>query len=387
MKYFEERAYLCALNRIFGFEPKIAHALLSHFGSASEVFSINEREMDMILGPYSRYRKSLQISAVEKEAKELEKLAEKGICFLGWNEEAYPDLLRQCEDAPAGLYIRSMTPPEELFRPRKEIGIVGTRDLSLYGREWCMKTVEAMAETKVKPRIISGLALGTDICAHKTAVECGLETIAVMATGPETIYPARHREFALRLCETPGCALITDYPPGTAPLAIHFLRRNRIIAGLSEALLLMESKIRGGGMMTSRLAFSYSRDVYALPGRVDDIRSQGCNYLIRNKIAEPIISTADLMESLGLGNHRTINKKDWKDGLAREYEDRMTPDRISEMTAILDVIRKERGIQLEELCSRCGMSYSQVAMLTGILETDGYISIDLLQRCAIVSRK
>ena len=139
--------------------------------------------------------------------------------------------------------------------------------------------------------------------------------------------------------------------------------------------------------MTSRLAFSYSRDVYALPGRVDDIRSQGCNYLIRNKIAEPIISTVDLMESLGLGNHRTINKKDWKDGLAREYEDRMTTDRISEMTAILDVIRKERGIQLEELCSRCGMSYSQVAMLTGILETDGYISIDLLQRCAIVSRK
>lgn len=387
MKYFEERAYLCALNRIFGFEPKIAHALLSHFGSASEVFSINEREMDMILGPYSRYSKSLQISAVEKEAKELEKLAEKGICFLGWNEEAYPDLLRQCEDAPAGLYIRSMTPPEELFRPRKEIGIVGTRDLSLYGREWCMKTVEAMAETKGKPRIISGLALGTDICAHKTAVEYGLETIAVMATGPETIYPARHREFALRLCETPGCALITDYPPGTAPLAIHFLRRNRIIAGLSEALLLMESKIRGGGMMTSRLAFSYSRDVYALPGRVDDIRSQGCNYLIRNKIAEPIISTADLMESLGLGNHIAINKKDWKDGLAKEYEDRMTPDRISEMIAILDMIRKERGIQLEELCSRCGMSYSQVAMLTGILETDGYISIDLLQRCAIVSRK
>lgn len=387
MKDFEERAHLCALNRIFGFEPKIAHALLSHFGSASEVFSIKEKDMDMILGPYSRYRKSLHASAVEKEAKELEKLAEKGISFLGWNEDAYPDLLRQCEDAPVGLYIRSRTPPEELFRPRKEIGIVGTRDLSLYGREWCMKTVEAMAETKEKPRIISGLALGTDICAHKTAVECGLKTIAVMATGPETIYPVRHREFALRLCETPGCALVTDYPPGTAPLAIHFLRRNRIIAGLSEALLLMESKIKGGGMMTSRLAFSYSRDVYALPGRVDDIRSQGCNYLIRNKIAEPIISVADLMESLGLGNSRKINGKDWKEGFVREYEDRMTPDKISGMAAILEVIRKERGIQLEELCSRCGMGYSQVAMLTGILETDGYISIDLLQRCTIVSRK
>ena len=387
MKDFEEKACLCALNRIFGFEPKIAHAMLAHFGSASEVFSLKEKEVEQILGPYSRYRQSIRLSAVEKESIELERLERKDIRFLGCTEEGYPPLLKECADAPVGLYIRSRTPPEEIFMPRKEIGIVGTRDLSPYGKEWCTKIVEAFAGTESRPRIISGLALGTDICAHKAAVEYGLETIAVMATGPEDIYPARHREFALRLCDTPGCALVTDYPPGTAPLAIHFLRRNRIIAGLSEALLLIESKVKGGGMMTSRLAFSYNRDVFALSGRVDDIRSQGCNYLIKNKIAEPIISPEDLIESLKLGPSSPRRREDWQEGLAREYGSRMSQDRISGMSAILLEIRKERGIQLEELCSRCRMDYSQVAMLAGILESDGFISIDLLQRCTIMSRK
>lgn len=387
MKDFEEKACLCALNRIFGFEPKIAHAMLAHFGSASEVFSLKEKEVEQILGPYSRYRQSIRLSAVEKESIELERLERKDIRFLGCTEEGYPPLLKECADAPVGLYIRSRTPPEEIFMPRKEIGIVGTRDLSPYGKEWCTKIVEAFAGTESRPRIISGLALGTDICAHKAAVEYGLETIAVMATGPEDIYPGRHREFALRLCDTPGCALVTDYPPGTAPLAIHFLRRNRIIAGLSEALLLIESKVKGGGMMTSRLAFSYNRDVFALSGRVDDIRSQGCNYLIKNKIAEPIISPEDLIESLKLGPSSPRRREDWQEGLAREYGSRMSQDRISGMSAILLEIRKERGIQLEELCVRCRMDYSQVAMLAGILESDGFISIDLLQRCTIMSRK
>ena len=387
MKNFEEKACLCALNRIFGFEPKIAHAMLAHFGSASEVFSLKEKEVEQILGPYSRYRQSIRLSAVEKESIELERLERKDIRFLGCTEEGYPPLLKECADNPVGLYIRSRTPPEEIFMPRKEIGIVGTRDLSPYGKEWCTKIVEAFAGTESRPRIISGLALGTDICAHKAAVEYGLETIAVMATGPEDIYPGRHREFALRLCDTPGCALVTDYPPGTAPLAIHFLRRNRIIAGLSEALLLIESKVKGGGMMTSRLAFSYNRDVFALSGRVDDIRSQGCNYLIKNKIAEPIISPEDLIESLKLGPSSPRRSEDWQEGLAREYGSRMSQDRISGMSAILLEIRKERGIQLEELCARCRMDYSQVAMLAGILESDGFISIDLLQRCTIMSRK
>lgn len=387
MKNFEEKACLCALNRIFGFKPKIALALISNFGSASEVFSMRDKDIDLVLGPYSGYTKELKMASVEKEARELERLADRGISFMGWTEAAYPEALKQCEDAPVGLYIRSRTSVEELFRPRREISIVGTRDISLYGKEWCEKAVKALSQTAEHPRIISGLALGTDICAHKAAVENGLETIAVMATGPEDIYPYRHREFAMKLCETPGCALITDYPPGTAPLAIHFLRRNRIIAGLSEALLLIESKIKGGGMMTSRLAFSYNRDVYALPGRIDDIRSQGCNWLIRSKIAEPIISTDGLIESLGLTPLEACTVDNPEYNIRHAYAGRLSEDRIARMASLLLAIRQERGITLESLCLRCGMDYGQVATLTGILEADGFISIDLLQRCSILIRK
>lgn len=387
MKHFEEKAYLCALNRIFGFKPKIALALISHFGSASEVFSLKDKEIDMVLGPYSGYATSLRLASVETEAKELERLARDSISFIGWTENEYPELLKQCEDSPVGLYIRSRTPACELFKPRKEIAIVGTRDISLYGKEWCGKTVQALSLCEERPRIISGLAFGTDICAHKAAIDNNLETIAVMATGPDQIYPYRHKEFALRLCETPGCALITDYPPGTAPLAIHFLRRNRIIAGLSEALLLIESKIKGGGMATSRLAFSYDRDVYALPGRVDDIRSQGCNYLIKNKIADPIISTDELIKSLGLNSAGKKRSESLENSLTSTYAGKIAEDRISLMASLLLAIREERGITLEDLCSRCGMDYGLVATLTGTLETDGFISIDLMQRCSILTHK
>jgi DNA processing protein len=348
---------------------------------------MRDKDIDLVLGPYSAHTKGLKTASVEKEARELERLADGGISFMGWTEAAYPEALKQCEDAPVGLYIRSRTPVEELFRPRREISIVGTRDISLYGKEWCEKAVKALSQTAEHPRIISGLALGTDICAHKAAVENGLETIAVMATGPEDIYPYRHREFAMKLCETPGCALITDYPPGTAPLAIHFLRRNRIIAGLSEALLLIESKIKGGGMMTSRLAFSYNRDVYALPGRIDDIRSQGCNWLIRSKIAEPIISTDGLIESLGLTPLEACTSDNPEYNIRHAYAGRLSEDRIARMASLLLAIRQERGITLESLCLRCGMDYGQVATLTGILEADGFISIDLLQRCCILIRK
>ena len=278
MKNIEEKSCLCALNRIFGFKPKIGLALISHLGNASEAFKLGQDDLDRLLGPYSQYSRQISRQAVEEAAEELTKMEEAGIGFVGWTEDEYPGLLHECEDAPIGLYVRSATPMTDLWKPRKRIAVVGTRNLTPYGKEWCGTIVAGMASTKERPVIVSGLALGTDICAHKAAIENGLPTIAVMATGPESVYPYRHKEFAERIAGTPGCALITDYPPGTAPLAIHFLRRNRIIAGLSDALILVESKIKGGGMMTSRLAFSYNREVYALPGRVDDICKK-CNYL------------------------------------------------------------------------------------------------------------
>lgn len=384
MKTSEETASLCALNRIFGFEPKIASALLEHFGSAEEVMKLSSKDQTLLLGPHSKYAGQICPRAVDEAARELDDLQRLNIFFVGQTQEHYPTLLMECNDAPIGLYVRSRTPLEEIFDKRTGISVVGTRDLSLYGEEWCIRTVEGLAQTPEKPLIISGLALGTDICAHKTAVESGLPTIAVMATGPESIYPWRHRDFAERLINTPGCALVTDYPPGTAPLAIHFLRRNRIIAGLGRATILIESKIKGGGMMTCRLAHSYGREVYALPGRVDDPCSQGCNRLVAEKIAEPLTSPQELIKALGF-NALSRSKRPESDiaTLEGRYEGSVPRDRIGQMASILLSIRRRRGITIEEISEQTGLGYSRTAELISILETDGFISTDLLQRCTI----
>ncbi len=383
MKAFEEKACLCALNRIFGFEPKVALALISHLGSASEIFRVSHKDMDLLLGPYSKYRNMIHERVVEESSAELEKLEEKGIRFLGWTEESYPALLKDCEDAPVGLYIRSDSPDEALWKPSRRIAIVGTRDVSLYGREWCERIVVALSRCKERPVIVSGLALGTDACAHQTALKCGLGTIGVMATGPDSIYPYRNREIAENMSRTEGCALITDYPPGTAPLAIHFLRRNRIIAGLCEATILIESKVKGGGMMTARLASSYNREVYALPGRVDDIRSQGCNHLIRSKTAEPLTCAEDILESLGYTASVSAGNPSYQDTLCCFYGKRHTTETISLMVKMICHIRQHRGITLEDLATACGAEYRTTLQLAGVLEADGFINIDLMQRCTI----
>jgi DNA processing protein len=203
-----------------------------------------------------------------------------------------------------------------------------------------------------------------------------------MATGPDSIYPYRHKGFADELCRIPGCALITDYPVGTAPLAIHFLRRNRIIAGLSDSTILIESKIKGGGMMTSRLAFSYDRDVYALPGRVDDIRSQGCNKLIKDKIAEPLTSIDELMASLHLSRRRCTTRESLHQILEQRFgnSDARSLDMMEEA---LGIIRSERGIMVEDISLKTGWDYRTTSNITMMLETEGLISMDLLQRCTI----
>lgn len=383
----EEKYSLCALNRIFGFEPKVAHALISHVGSASAIFSLAPKDIDAILGPWSKYKGRICPRVLDEAAEEIERLKGSGIYFLGHDEDGYPELLNECEDAPIGLYIRSSTPPDELFGVRRKIAIVGTRDITPYGTEWCSRIVQSFGRSSEKPLIVSGLALGTDICAHQEAMECGLPTIGVMATGPEAVYPYRHKAFAERMVSTPGCALITDYPPGTAPLAIHFLRRNRIIAGLSDSTILIESRIKGGGMMTARLAFSYNREVYALPGRVDDSRSQGCNLLIKSKIAEAIDSVEGLNESMGI--NMTSGKKAISDiDLIKSiFNNTSTPGLLQDMATLLTTIRKNRGINLDDLANLTGFGYSRTSQLTGMLEMEGIISMDLLQRCTFNIRK
>lgn len=388
MKNIEENAGLCALNRIFGFTPKTAHAIISETGDAAAIFRLRQKEIDDILGPYSRHKGEICLRAYEESFNELEDLYEKGIRFIGCTDSCFPELLKDCDDSPIGLYFRSCSSAGEIFTGRRNIAVVGTRDVSPYGKEWCRNIVKAISSASAQQAsIISGLALGTDFHAHSAALEAGIPTIAVMATGPESVYPSRHRTFAERIAATPGCALITDYPPGTAPLALHFLRRNRIIAGMSEATILIESKLRGGGMTTSRLAFSYNREVYALPGRADDLRSQGCNRLIREKTAEPITDIENLLSGLNMKSRKDIRRFTSKQLIESIYGKSMSPDSLELICSILETIRQNRGITINDICRAMNIGYSTASSIINMLETDDLISVDILQRCCADVRK
>ena len=261
---FEERAALCALNRIFGFEPKIGLRLIGTLGSALAVFK-ESNEVKQFLGNSFRikYASLVTESAFETSAIELETLEGRGCRFIGIGEKGYPALLMECEDPPLGLYYKGVSPPEEVFAGIPQIAVVGTRGLTYYGKDWCRRIVEAMSRANVRPLVVSGLALGVDVTAHRAALEAGLPTVAVMATGIDGLYPSANRNVGEVIASTSGCALVTDYPPDTGAVRINFLRRNRIIAGICRATILVESRIKGGGMMTARLAASSGRDVYA----------------------------------------------------------------------------------------------------------------------------
>ncbi len=385
MTYFNEKTCRYALGRIFGFHPVTAHALLEAFGSAAAVFSLGYSGLVEALGAGHKDLDKINDREYEAAEKELREVEASGARFLCTNDPCFPSLLNECSDRPVGIYVRSDSPDEEIFNSgRRYISVVGTRDISPYGIEWCSRIVGAMCGSKERPVIVSGLALGTDITAHRKALDMGLSTIAVLPTGIDAVYPYRHNADARRIIRTPGCALITDYPPGTSPVPFNFLRRNRLIAGLSEATILIESKIKGGGMMTARLAFSYARDVYALPGRAEDIRSQGCNALIKEKIAEAIISEDSLMDSLGLSRAKgTARKKADREILTEKFSENCGPDDIDRLASVLLAIRQSRGADVEQISRICSLEYKKTAELVSLLECDGLITVDLMQRCHI----
>ena len=380
-----EKVGALALNAIFGYEPQISRTLIDNLGSAGAVFSMSGQELRDIFGPYSKHVGKITPDALDRAEKELSWLESQGCGFLAMTEPGYPKPLLECPDPPVGIYVRSATPAAELFADKPYVSVVGTRDISQYGSEWCRRIVGAMAQAPQKPTIVSGLAIGVDITAHLAALECGLPTIAVIPTGITDVYPRRHEPAAARIVSTPGSALITDYPPGTTPQPVNFLRRNRIIAGLSQATVLVESKSKGGGTMTARLAADYGRDVFALPGRIDDIRSAGCNLLIQEKIAESISSLGGLPEAIGLGRWHRMRTTDLLEEVRERFEGR-ADGMLEDLLRVAAAVRKHRGISFEELSEMLEIPYPSVSVLAGLLESERFISIDMLQRCAIVAK-
>lgn len=375
-----------ALNSIFGYEPRISRNIIDTLGSTEAVFQLPLQERMRLFGGYVKNLSFINDSSLEDAERLYTNLLQDGYRVCCISEPDYPSLLRECEDAPTVLFMRSCSSPAEVFGNRESISVVGTRDISPYGTEWCRRIVQAFSEAPRKPLVTSGLAIGVDICAHRTALEMGLPTVAVLPVGIESVYPSRHRRDAERIASTPGCALVTDYPPATAPAQFTFLRRNRIIAGLSRATVLVESKIRGGGTMTARLAAGYGRDVFALSGRIDDVRSAGCNRLVCEKLAESFDNLSVLCEGLGLGQWERRRKADLLSEICTRFRDTLSQEELDAVCRIALEIKKDRGIGLDELCRRTDMNYAGVSTLAGLLEAEGFISIDLFRNCTINTR-
>lgn len=383
MNNFHEKACAVTLNRVFGYKPSVSRELVACLGCASAVFELDRDGLESIFGPYSKTAGALNGKELELSCRELEKLEREGCGFVAFTEPEYPSLLKECPDPPAGLYFRTSSDISQVFDGTPQISVVGTRDISPYGREWCTRLVSALASAAPRPSITSGFALGTDITAHLAAMDNGLRTVAVLPTGITDVYPPSHRSIARKLAATPGCALITDFPPGTPVQKVNFLRRNRIIAGIGADTVVVESRIHGGAMMTARLAQEYGRNVFALPGRIDDPCSQGCNLLIREKIAEPVTDLRSLAGQLGLRGAENLRERDILHEAGVLYSS--DPD-CAGLLSVLRTIVGHRGITPDGICRACGLKYSDVARLTVRLRNDTLIMTDLMQRCSIVTK-
>ncbi len=379
-----ERICSCALGRIFGYEPKYAIALIQSFGSAAEVFRLAAEDDFPLMGAFSKYKGRLNPGAVKEAEKELGRLEDMGCRYIAFTEDCYPPLLKDCCDAPPGLYVRSSSPPGEVFGRKDFIAVVGTRDISPYGRECTRRIVENL--TGAAPTIVSGLAIGVDICAHNTALDLGIPTVAVLPCGIDSVYPQSHRKAAKRIESSPGSALVTDYPPDTFPAAHTFIRRNRIIAGLAQKTILVESKTKGGGLITCRLAASYGREVFAVPGRVDDWRSAGCNALIRRGEAEAVTDFGNLGEQLGLGHLEPPCRAGLMEAVEARYASLPVPCERSSLMETVRIIRDNNGISLDEICFTTGKPYNEVSRLAATLESDKFIVIDIMGRCLLSDR-
>ena len=222
---------------------------------------------------------------------ELSFIEKHNINALTYLEDNFPKRLIQCEDGPLVIFSNG----EFNFNSQKVISIVGTRNATDYGKEFCENLIFDLMPHK--PLIVSGLAFGVDICAHKSAIKNNLPTIGVLAHGLDRIYPAIHTSTAKQMLENGG--LVTEFRSGTNPDRENFPKRNRIIAGLSDLTIVIESSKKGGSLITADLANSYNRDVFALPGRINDTQSEGCNALIKQNKAHLIQSVKDIEYIMG----------------------------------------------------------------------------------------
>lgn len=352
--------YKIAISLLPGIGPVNAKKLISYTGSVEDVFREQKRHLKNIPGIGKSLINKLDFSAALRKAQqELEFVLKHQIETLFYLDSNYSQRLLNCSDAPILLYYKGK--PD--FNASSIISIVGTRNASDYGRETCDSLIKAITKNGHKPIIVSGLAYGIDIQAHKSALQNNLQTLAILGHGFNTLYPSQHRKWAKEIIH--HGALISEYPSHTTKDPKNFVKRNRIIAGISDATIVIESAKKGGSLITAQLANSYNRDVLAFPGRTSDPYSRGCNHLIKSNQAHLIEDIKDLEYVLGW-TPLPINKSiPVQTQLFKEYS--------PEEKQILQTLKAQERLPIDLICLKSTLPMSRVSSLLLKMEFDGII--------------
>jgi DNA processing protein len=356
----DEPFFAIALTRMTGFNLPMALQLYQQLGSAKAVYEHRNNMGDIMPESTLRLRESMKQwdDALKRAAAEMEFITKGGIKTLTLNDVDYPERLRHCPDAPIVLYYKGSADLNQHY----VLNMVGTRRCTNYGQDIIRRFVSDLRQLCPKVLIVSGLAYGIDICAHRNALEQGYETVGVLAHGLDQIYPYRHRDTAVKMVRQGG--LLTEYTSQTEPMPNNFRQRNRIVAGISDATILVESAIKGGGLITCRVAQEYGRDVFAFPGAVGMPYSEGCNHLIRNNTAALITSAADFIESMGW---HTVQQK------ADAVERQLFPDLSPEEQQVVSILQQTNDLQLNMLSVKGNIPIGQLNALLFQLEMKGIV--------------
>jgi DNA processing protein len=354
----EELLFQVGLTLIEGIGDVNAKSLLAYCGSASEVFRQKKAHLQKIPGIGSVLAKSVFNSkpVLTRAEEELNFIRKYKIQPLFFTDENYPRRLRSCDDGPVLLYYKGSAD----LNAEKVIGVVGTRKPSDYGRQKTQELISELHGTGIQ--VISGLAYGIDVLAHKTALENSLETVGVLAHGLDRIYPQTHGRIAKRMMSQGG--LLTDFMSGTNPDAVNFPKRNRIVAGLCDALVVVESKRTGGSLITATIANSYNKDVFAFPGRAGDVLAEGCNGLIKQNRAGLIESAADLLEAMQWQEKEKAPSKKQIPLLLNLSDDEKL---------VVGLLSEKKSVHIDEICQATHLPISKVSGLLLQLEFNSLV--------------
>ena len=361
----QETLYLMALTQVSSLSLTNLHLLIEELGSASAIYE-NRKNLGQLLPSASTKildgmgNFDIHLARAEEE---LEFCRKGKVQCLGLNDEAYPQRLRDCPDAPVILFYRGTAN----LNAQHIVSMVGTRQITSYGKDLCRTFIRDLKRVCPDTLVVSGLAYGVDVHCHRAALEEGLDTVGVLAHGLDQIYPRLHRETAKQMASQGG--LLTEYMSHTPIDKRNFVQRNRIVAGTADAVIVVESATKGGSLITADIAQSYNRTVWAFPGRVFDNYSSGCNRLIFSNCASLLTNAEDFCLAMGWTDD-VRHQKQLSEGVQQEL---FAGDFTADEQRVLQALAKDDSKQMNVLTVETNIPVGELSSLLFSLEMKGAV--------------